>query len=189
VQIRKQKREESLSQRRRMDTSPTAAAGTTTHPIAAGSFGPNVDIGVAAAGANGLPPSVENLPMYALDMRSGDAAREVEATRAIRKLLSVPHNPPVEQILAQGFLPLLVGQISRENASSTLLFEASWALTNIGSTNLTRTLVDGGATAPLVKLLLHPSADVREQCAWAVGNIRSVIYSMYVSYFIVFILI
>lgn len=123
--------------------------------------------------------------MYALDMRSGDAAREVEATRAIRKLLSTPTNPPVEQILAHGFLPLLVGQIKRENASHTLLFEASWALTNIGSTNLTRALVDGGATAPLVKLLLHPSADVREQCAWAVGNIRLVIYSIFMSYSVI----
>lgn len=185
VQIRKQKREESLSQRRRMDTSPTPPVGTSTHPIAAGSFGPNVGMGVAAAGANGMAPSVENLPMYALDMRSGDAAREVEATRAIRKLLSTPTNPPVEQILAHGFLPLLVGQIKRENASHTLLFEASWALTNIGSTNLTRALVDGGATAPLVKLLLHPSADVREQCAWAVGNIRLVIYSIFMSYSVI----
>lgn len=170
MRIRKQKREDSLSQRRRIDTTPTPAAGTAHPAAAAGSFGPNV--GVAVAGDNYYPPSVQDLPMYALDMRSGDAARELEATRAVRKLLSVERNPPVEQVLAQGFLPLLIGQITRENASSLLLFEATWALTNIGSTDYTRALVDSGATLPLIHLLLHPSSDVREQCAWALGNIR-----------------
>jgi len=171
VQIRKQKREESLSQRRRMDTTTTTPARS-THPAAAaaaGSFGPNVGV---AVGDNYAPPSVQDLPMYALDMRSGDAARELEATRAVRKLLSVERNPPVEQILTHGFLPFLIGQISRESASPILLYEASWALINIGSTTHTRALVDAGATLPLIHLLLHPSAEVREQCVWAVGNIR-----------------
>ena len=165
MRIRKQKHEESLSQRRRMDTTSART------PAAAGSFGPNVGIGVAGAGANGVPPSLEDLSMYALDMRSGDAARELEATRAVRKLLSVQRNPPVEEILAHGLVPMLVGHLTRENASSILLFEASWALTNIASTNYTRVLVDAGAIPPLTHLLLHPCPDVREQCAWAIGNI------------------
>ncbi len=160
MQIRKQKREESLSQRRRMDAQPLVAAA------AGGTFGaPTVAAGAAP------DTRVEDLPRFALDMRSGDVAREIEATRGVRKLLSVERKPPVEEVLNQGILPLLIGMLARDGAPPQLQFESAWALTNIASTAYTRTLVEHGATPHLARLLMSPSADVREQCAWALGNI------------------
>lgn len=152
-----------------MDNDSQSTVPAATNYPAAGSFGTSV--GLAAGGANLGVPQVEDLPRFALDMRSGDAAREVEATRGVRKLLSVERKPPVEEVLAQNILPLLVGLLDRDGAPTQLQFEAAWALTNIASTSFTRALVVHGAIPPLTRLLLSPSADVREQCAWALGNV------------------
>merc|ERR1712194_725496 len=45
------------------------------------------------------------------------------------------------------------------------------ALTNIASTEKTQALIDADAIPHLTKLLSSPSAEVREQCAWCLGNI------------------
>lgn len=50
-------------------------------------------------------------------------------------------------------------------------FEAAWALTNIASTCKTKTVVDHGAVPALVRNLRHHNPDLREQCAWCLGNI------------------
>lgn len=162
VQIRKQKREESLSQRRRMDAPHKAAAGGL-----GGSFGGTPTV---AAGAS-AETRLDDLPRFALDMRSGDVAREIEATRGVRKLLSVERKPPVEEVLNQGILPLLIGMLARDGAPHQLQFESAWALTNIASTTYTRALVEHGAIPHLARLLLSSSPDVREQCAWCLGNV------------------
>lgn len=52
-----------------------------------------------------------------------------------------------------------------------LQFEAAWALTNIASTNQTRAVVEHGAVPGLVRNLRHHNPDLREQCAWCLGNI------------------
>lgn len=50
-------------------------------------------------------------------------------------------------------------------------FEAAWALTNIASTCKTDAVVQHGAVPPLVRNLRHHNQDLREQCAWCLGNI------------------
>ena len=49
-----------------------------------------------------------------------------------------------------------------------------WALTNIASTDFTKMVVDAGAVPNLVTLLSSPSAEIRDQAAWCVGNIAGV---------------
>ncbi len=50
-------------------------------------------------------------------------------------------------------------------------FEAAWALTNIASTTKTKIVVEHGAVPALVRNLRHHNPDLREQCAWCLGNI------------------
>ena len=167
--IRKQKREESLSKRRFLsleeDDASTVQPAATASGAPAGGFG-HPTAGAAAAGhlqgvvappaaagttgrsTTGHPagPRLEDLPRFAAELRSGDPQVALEATRAVRKLLSVERKPPVEEVLAQGLLPLLLGFLAREGTPCELQFEAAWALTNIASTDHTRKLVEAGAT-------------------------------------------
>lgn len=73
----------------------------------------------------------------AVEIRCGDARLELEAVRAIRKILSVERHPPVQQVLQSGVLPSLVELLKRSDASD-IQFEAAWALTNIASTEHTK---------------------------------------------------
>jgi len=91
-------------------------------------------------------------------------------------MLSVEQNPPVKEILECGALPYFVTLLTRNDVTPDevtfkIHFEATWALTNVASTEFTRTVVDCNAVPHLVKLLLSGSPDVREQSAWCLGNI------------------
>jgi len=91
------------------------------------------------------------------------------AVVGIRKMLSVERNPPVLEVIEAQILPKLVQLLQHPDAG--IVFDASWALTNIASTEHTRCVVECGAIPSLVKLMMHENKDVREQCAWCLGNI------------------
>ena len=106
------------------------------------------------------------------------ADQRIEAVRGIRRILSVERNPPVNEVLSAGALPPLVQFLEHAESGSLfydpngkLVFEAAWALTNIASTQRTKDVVEGGAVTPLIKLMQHKIADVREQAVWCLGNI------------------
>jgi hypothetical protein len=89
--------------------------------------------------------------------------------KQIRRLLSTEDNPPVRQVLATGVLPTLVALLDSPEAK--VVFESAWALTNIASTEFTKTVVESGALPKLVAGMMHADGSVREQCMWCVGNI------------------
>lgn len=110
-----------------------------------------------------------------------------------RKLLSSDRNPPIDELIESGILPILVGCLGRDDKyvyhycvgfcrivllillffSSSLQFEAAWALTNIasGTSEQTRAVVECGAVPFFLGLLYSPHQNVCEQAVWALGNI------------------
>lgn len=96
---------------------------------------------------------------------------QLNAVQAARKLLSSDRNPPIDDLINAGILPILVNCLCSENP--TLQFEATWALTNIasGSSRQTKAVVDAQAVPLFLQLLLSPHQNVCEQAVWALGNV------------------
>eukprot|EP01125_Pyxidicula_operculata_P002972 TRINITY_DN129_c0_g1_i1.p1 TRINITY_DN129_c0_g1~~TRINITY_DN129_c0_g1_i1.p1 ORF type:complete len:518 (-),score=165.53 TRINITY_DN129_c0_g1_i1:226-1779(-) len=150
VRIRKNKRAESFQKRRREDLSS---------PSEALHFG-------------NVSERLQELEELVQDVVSEDLTRQLEATTKFRKLLSIEHNPPIQDVIDAGIVPRFVEFLGRGDCPQ-LQFEASWAITNIasGSPDQTRYILDSGAVPCLRDLLLSKVDDVREQAVWALGNI------------------
>uniref|UniRef100_A0A4W3JQJ5 Importin subunit alpha n=1 Tax=Callorhinchus milii TaxID=7868 RepID=A0A4W3JQJ5_CALMI len=88
------------------------------------------------------------------------------------KLLSSDRNPPIDDLINSGILPILVRCLERDDNPS-LQFEAAWALTNIasGTSEQTQAVVKSNAVPLFLRLLHSPHQNVCEQAVWALGNI------------------
>eukprot|EP00937_MAST-01D_sp_MAST-1D-sp2_P002669 g2669.t1 len=159
INIRKQKREEGLAKRRN-----TAINNFVADDKAA------ANAADAAGGAAAVASQQGNIPALVAALNATDAAMQTEGARGFRKMLSVEHNPPVQEVIDCGVLPRLISFLCPE-ADPKTQFEAAWALTNIASTEHTDVIVEAGAVPGLVLCLMSPSSDVREQCAWCLGNV------------------
>ncbi|XP_015789615.1 importin subunit alpha-3 [Tetranychus urticae] len=149
VELRKNKREESILKRR------------------------NVPITDASLDADDEQwrSSFNSLQEIVLSAASAEPDTRLNAVRAARKLLSSDKNPPIDELIKSGILPILVECLKQQESS--LQFEAAWALTNIasGTSEQTLAVVQSGAV-PIFLELLHSSSDnVCEQAVWALGNI------------------
>jgi hypothetical protein len=90
-----------------------------------------------------------------------------------RCFASIEENPPIQEAMTGGAIPLFIGFLKHGNAT-TLQFEAAWALTNIasGSSEHSQAVVDERAIGDFIRLLRESgNLDVKEQCVWALGNI------------------
>uniref|UniRef100_A0A183ANA7 Importin subunit alpha n=1 Tax=Echinostoma caproni TaxID=27848 RepID=A0A183ANA7_9TREM len=87
-----------------------------------------------------------------------------------RKALSRAKNPPIDELYSRGAVDILVDAI---DSNDSLVFEATWALTNIasGESRHTSAVVESGAVPKFIMLLSHPAINVAEQSVWALGNI------------------
>ncbi|KAF5190830.1 Importin subunit alpha [Thalictrum thalictroides] len=152
VEIRKNKREESLQKKRR-EGMQAQQFPTALH-------------------ASNIEKKLESLPVMVQGVISDDNQLQLEATTQFRKLLSIERSPPIEEVIQSGVVPRFVEFLMREDFPQ-LQFEAAWALTNIasGTSDNTKVVIDHGAVPIFVKLLGSPSDDVREQAVWALGNV------------------
>ncbi|CAH1426340.1 unnamed protein product [Lactuca virosa] len=152
VEIRKNRREESLQKKRREVTASQFA--------------------MPVQSASAAEKKLENLPAMVAGVFSNDNNMQLEATTQFRKLLSIERSPPIEEVIQSGVVPRFVEFLVREDFPQ-LQFEAAWALTNIasGTSEHTKVVIDHGAVPIFVKLLASPSDDVREQAVWALGNV------------------
>jgi hypothetical protein len=156
LSLRKIKKDERLAKRRH---------GNRTEPAG--------DVAELPNGQQKKMSTVTELPQLVAVIQDtkGSADKLIVATRDIRRMLSVSQNPPVKQVVEADALPYLVELLMRTD-SFALQFEAAWALTNVASTNYTNAVADQPhALEYLINLLQSPNEDVREQCAWCLGNI------------------
>jgi len=115
---------------------------------------------------------LQNLPNLMLLLKSEDQKQQLEATIQFRKLLSMERNPPIDDVIKIGCIPIFVQYLQCINFPQ-LQFEAAWALTNIasGTSEHTEKVIQAGAVSTFVQLLSLKNDDVREQSVWALGNI------------------
>jgi len=113
----------------------------------------------------GIPENYHNV-------MSNDPELQAKSTMYFRRLLSIEKNPPIQQVIDSGVVPRFVQFLQRSD-NPVLQFEAAWALTNIasGTSEHTRYVIEAGAVPIFVQLLMSPNEDVREQAAWALGNV------------------
>ncbi|CAI4225679.1 unnamed protein product [Auanema sp. JU1783] len=150
VTIRKDKREEALSKKRNMDVVPDDDM-----------FQPSQN----------FPFDTELLREIVEKAQSPDIATQLTAVQQARKMLSSDRNPPIDDLIASGILPVLVTCL--DNTDVNLQFEAAWALTNIasGTSDQTQAVVNSGAVPRFLNLLSSGNMNVCEQAVWALGNI------------------
>ncbi|RYG67253.1 hypothetical protein EON64_07840, partial [archaeon] len=152
VKLRKEKKEEGLAKRRNLTI--------TDEPV---SENPTVSSGSTEAVA-------PDLLQFCQMLKSQDIQEQVKGMKGFRRALSIEKNPPVQQCIDLGVIPVFV-QALYQHHNMELQFEAAWALTNISSTDYTKLVADCGAIPPLAQLLSSANADIREQSAWCLGNI------------------
>lgn len=153
VELRKNKREESLQKRRNVPS----------------------DLDISGDLENGgSEKSPEYLSLGLILQQSVDPDPEVRlnAIRQARRALSREKNPPIDEFIQSGIMPILVRCLS-EHDNSKLQFEAAWALTNIasGTSAQTQSVVAFGAVQVFIQLLSSSVENVCEQAVWALGNI------------------
>ncbi|XP_050414688.1 importin subunit alpha-4 [Patella vulgata] len=117
-------------------------------------------------------PTTQSLQSIVANAASPEPTVQLSAVQAARKLLSSDRNPPIDDLISSGILPILVGCLVKDDNPS-LQFEAAWALTNIASgTSLqTKAVVQAGAVPLFLRLLQSVHSNVCEQAVWALGNI------------------
>ncbi|KAK2196273.1 bifunctional Armadillo/Importin subunit alpha/Armadillo-like helical/Armadillo-type fold/Importin-alpha [Babesia duncani] len=181
-QIRKQIRDKNIQKKRSQGFASAELGFGATCSASQGAFGaattPPADSqhGMKEVDNEYLVNSVNWAPAalapYVNGLKSGDPGTQLMCTRHFRKLLSLEVEPPIEQVVNAGVVPILIEFLGRYD-NPELQFEAAWAITNVASGNSeqTRVATDNGAVPKLIALLEAPKEDVREQAIWALGNI------------------
>uniref|UniRef100_H0X6W3 Karyopherin subunit alpha 4 n=1 Tax=Otolemur garnettii TaxID=30611 RepID=H0X6W3_OTOGA len=118
---------------------------------------------------------VQNTSLEAIvqNASSDNQGIQLSAVQAARKLLSSDRNPPIDDLIKSGILPILVHCLERDDNPGRISFETKYLLHHLLSSTLSVNLRFPPSDAvPLFLRLLHsPHQNVCEQAVWALGNI------------------
>ncbi|KAL2490428.1 Importin subunit alpha-1 [Abeliophyllum distichum] len=153
VEIRKNRREESLQKKRR-----EGVQGNQQFAVP-----------VEATTVIDKKVQLENLPAMVAGVWTDDSIRQLEATTQFRKLLSIERSPPIQEVIQAGVVPRFVEFLAREDVPQLQLGPSQ--ILPSGTSEHTKVVIDHGAVPTFVKLLGSASDDVREQAVWALGNV------------------
>ncbi|MCQ2818383.1 MAG: hypothetical protein MJ252_14040 [archaeon] len=89
----------------------------------------------------------------------------------VRKLLSLPTNPPIQEIIDLGLVSQLVGLLGASYPEFE--YESLWCLTNIacGTSDQASSILSKGGLEKIMKLMDSPVNEVQEQATWTLGNL------------------
>lgn len=117
---------------------------------------------------------IEKLKILSKSLHSCDWRTQLEAASELRKLVSIETDPPLQEVIDSGAVPILINLLEGSDKHE-VQFECCWALTNLvsGTTKHTNSVLEYGAAPTLVNILNAPGVnlDVKEQAVWALGNI------------------
>lgn len=108
-------------------------------------------------------------------IKNGGNGNRADAVRQLRDLLKGQDNPPDQQVVGAGFIPLIVPLLDYDD-DVELQANAAGILTNLSvdTHQHCTSVVDSGAPAKLIRLMSSsPSDKVREQVMWALSNIAA----------------
>ncbi|KAJ3439586.1 importin subunit alpha-4 [Anaeramoeba flamelloides] len=123
-----------------------------------------------------LPKEITNyindLPQLAKQLQSENKNEKIEASVLIRNLLSIPEDPPIDQVLQCKILPILVDFL-QDPKEPDLQFNAAWSISNIASglPEHTKLVVEYNTIPIFIDLIGSQNDDIRHQSIWALGNI------------------
>ena len=161
IALRKSARNDQIQKRRQMMMNRSMDNSTS-----------NANTDIAYKKLMELKVELSSLAAYVELANSNDPASQLKGTVAIRKLLSVEYNPPLDQVIQTNIVPRFCQFLSNFD-NPTLQFEAAWSITNIASGNQQQTAyLLNLNVVPLISNLLN-SNDVKiiEQAIWALANI------------------
>jgi importin subunit alpha-1 len=114
-----------------------------------------------------------NLNEYALMLKSEDPDKKLTGILAIRKILSEPSHPPIEEIISNGSTHELMKIIMGVD-DEKIIIEILWILTNIASSEsiYTHFLCVNGVLNIISDLITkNISTGIKDQLIWLIANI------------------
>ena len=109
--LRKEKREDIMSKRRNIPAPETCVYFLLSRLFTCKN---NFSEGDASTSGAGAPAERMNLDEIVLKAQSADANEQMSAITHARKLLSSDRNPPIDELIRSGILPILVGCLQSE---------------------------------------------------------------------------
>lgn len=119
-----------------------------------------------------IPQRLQAIEHALLNFSQEDSLVVRANVQAIRQLLSIERNPPIDEVIGAHGVPVLAKLLHLHDYPA-IQFETLWALCNIASGTSAQAMevVKANTLELFVQLLDASDMDVKEQAIWALGNI------------------